>query len=226
MGEEGGGETVPSGRAYFLIREYCRCNEIQAVHIIVNYTRLRYIRETTLSYLTGAGTATAGPLSEGCQETERYIKSYIFAEYVPSSTTDIEITKISSSSIAMSKARCRLGLALSSVKCMEFCTTLVISVTRKEADSNTNLIETGAIPWRNSAQRQGKLLHVWRRIRRGAWHADERKLGVCIELLNEIDRVVEPPPRIELELDESTFALSSPVAVLFEHALGILRYAA
>ena len=40
MGEEGRGETIPAGRAYFLNRECCRCNEIQAVHIIVNYTRL------------------------------------------------------------------------------------------------------------------------------------------------------------------------------------------
>jgi len=49
MGEEGRGETIPAGRAHFLIQGCCRCNEIQPVHIIVNYTRLWYIRGTTLS---------------------------------------------------------------------------------------------------------------------------------------------------------------------------------
>jgi len=61
-------------------------------------------------------TAVIGPLSEGSQEMERYKKSYMCVEYVPSSMTDTEITIRSSPSIATFRACCRFGLAWFSVK--------------------------------------------------------------------------------------------------------------
>ena len=86
-------------------------------------------------------------------------------------------------------------------------------------------MEIGAILRRNTPQWQQQLLRTWRGIRRGTRHADERDVFIRGELLDEVDCTEELRQVIELELDEPTLALLSPVTVFFEQALDKVWYA-